>query len=106
MEKDRFEKICRKADMRPVARVSTPHGEILIAEGFRNDNLVEFPWGYFRTLWVVDRNGLDIGRHLDFNAFHDPEFSVEDRKMARINSAKSDALGWINTNVDMNRYDH
>src|SRR3546814_7990360 len=93
------EKFTRAKGLHPAGRVTVPEGTILIAEGFKNDSPMEFPWGYYETAWAVARKGVDVAQCLQFDAFHDPEYpkdqkpalrvraAVKDRKSTRLNSS-------------------
>ena len=105
--KQRIEDICRSAGMVPVARDNINGTELFIADGFsapphhafrRFDvGPTDFPYGMYITLWWVSRGDekLDTGQPLFFDAFHDSEYSLADKKLARINSAKQTAVEFL-----------
>lgn len=103
MDKDHFEQLCQKAEMSPLGKYSTPYGDVLVAESFRNDN-PSYPMGYYKTMWAVERSEMDIGRHLEFDAFHDPEIAFPEKRRARISATVKDAMGWMSVNKDAERY--
>lgn len=106
MKREKFAQLCHKAQLTPVDHRQTKWGTVLIADGFRNDKPHEYPFGYYRTMWAVERGNLDVGRDLEFEAFHDPQIPIADRQMARINAAAKDAEGWMMINIrDAERYD-
>ena len=107
LDKQTLEKACRNAGMKPVRRDNIFGTSVYIADGFSSPphykfrrfgiDPDEFPWGAFVTLWWLERGEgeLDVGRPMIFDAFHDPQFSMETRQLARINSAMKDARDFI-----------
>lgn len=107
MDKDRIERICRTAGMRPEKRVPFKSYEIFVADGFslpphRNFQRfgvepLDFPSGMYATLWWVSKHEdkLDTGQPIFFDAFHNPEYSTETKKQARINTALREAEGFL-----------
>lgn len=92
-----FEKACRKAGMKPVEKIPTPYGDILIADGFKN--------GRYRSAFCITRGGLDIMRDMEFDLGHNPEIPLEMKQRARINTVRKEALALIGLNVESGRYD-
>ena len=66
----------------------------------------DFPEGCYRTMWVVDRSGLDMAHDLYFNANHDPGMIDEDRFKARVSATLKDAVAWLSLNKESGRYAH
>jgi hypothetical protein len=104
MDRQGFETLCRKAQMEPAARVETRDGTVLIADGFLRNKPEEYPGGYYRTMFVVERGGLDIARDLEFDATHDPVLSLREKKRARIRAASQEALAFMALNIEGGRY--
>lgn len=106
MDRHRFESICSKNKMTPVAKEQTPWGTILVGEAFRFDpKNNEFPFGCYHVLWAIDRDGMLEGHDLFFDAFHDPKLEKSDKKRARISAAINHAAGWMRENEETGRYD-
>lgn len=103
ISKNKIERICRSAGMRPVKRGNIEGAEVFIADGFSlmphrpfqrfGVEPTEFPAGMYCTLWWVSRgeDKLDIGQPLFFDAFHDRDYSRDDKQRARINAAMKEA---------------
>lgn len=101
-----FEKFTRAKGLTPEKKLTLEECEIYIADGFKNDNPKEYPWGYWETAWATARNGMDIAQCLEFQAFHDPEYpSPEEKKRLRVNAAIREAVKWVGMNVESGRYD-
>ena len=105
MKREKFETAVQKDGLRPLGRFNTPEGAILVAEGFKNDNMLEFPLGYYKLVWAIERDGLDFGHSLMFEALHDPDIAFADKPRARLNAALKDASGWLAVNKQTGRYD-
>ena len=75
------------------------------------DNPAECPWGYYQTVWFVNRPGsddkLDLGRWIDFDAMHDSEkeWTPEHKRQMRINTTLDDARKFIDDMIEKGRYD-
>lgn len=105
--KDKIEAICRSAGMVPVSRDRIMNAEVFVADGFSMPphrafkrfgiEPDDFKNGMYCTLWWVSRgeDKLDIGRPVFFDGLHNPEYSLADRKRARINAAKDDAKDYL-----------
>lgn len=89
--------------MVPSARVDTSHGTVLIASSHKITT-EDFPDGCYRTMWVVDRGGLDIASDLYFEANHDIGMIDEDRFRARIAATLKSATAWLSLNQESGRY--
>lgn len=100
-----FEKFTRAKGLQPAERITIPEGTILVAEGFKNDNPREFPWGYYETAWAIARKGIDVAQCLTFDAFHDPEYPKDEKKALRVRAAVKEAVKWMGVNVESGRYD-
>lgn len=105
MNREAFEKSCIAAGFQPCERAHTPYGDILIADGYFNNRPVEYPYGYYKTVAVVDRSGLDWGYDLEFDAFHESGLSFEQKRAARINTMVKECVGWMSVNIESARYD-
>lgn len=104
MDKQEFEEKCRQSKSRPIARMNTPAGEILIAEKEFGPNK-EFPNGGFSHRWAVFRDQGDMMKELIYDKYHDMHLPLVDRARARENATMQDALSWVALNVDSGRYD-
>lgn len=105
--KDKIERICRDAGMKPEARRKIDGAEVFIADGFslpphhayRRFGIgpEQFPQGMYATLWWVSRgeDKLDIGSAVFFELFHDPQYTGPDKKRGRINAALKDAREYL-----------
>ena len=81
-----FEDACRKFNLVPVHKETTPNGEILVA-----DSLVVRPDGFYMTMWALERDKGQVGRP----AYHDPNNGVNRDKAARVRHAVKEAEAWI-----------
>ncbi len=107
MKKNKIERICRTAGMKPVRRDSINGVEVFIADGFslpphrayRRFGIgpMEFPKGMYATLWWVSQgeDKLDTGQPLFFDVFHDPQYANGSKQLARINSAMTEARTFL-----------
>lgn len=107
MDKNKLEKICRDANMRPEHREHFRDHDIFIADGFslpphaahRRFGVEdwEYPYGMYATLWWVGKNNekLDIGQALYFDHNHNPALDLASKKQARINAAVEEAKTFI-----------
>ena len=109
--KQKIERMCRKAGMKPVRRANYEGAEIFIADGLSvaphfnyrrfevwpGEHAEKFPGGMYVTLWWVSRgeDKLDAGRPLFFDLFHNPEYANGSKQLARIKSAMSDARSFL-----------
>ena len=105
MRREDYESLVRERSGIPVEKVSTKWGEVLIAEEFKNDKTLEFPWGYYRVMWAIERDKMDFAQELFFDAFHDPQIPFDGKQRARINAALLNAQGWLEMNIKAERYD-
>ena len=106
MTREQFARWCDKCRLKPLDRFNTAYGDVLVAEGFFNDQPNEHPFGYYRQFYAVERNGMDIGRDLIFDAFHDPHLTPDQKSQARLNATLQDASAWLSLNVEgSGRYD-
>ena len=104
MDKSKFEDMCREAKCKPIARMNTSAGEILIAEKEFGPNS-EFPNGGYCQRWAVFRGEGDMMKELFFDKHHDLHLPLTRRALARQNATMQDALSWLAVNVDSGRYD-
>lgn len=93
--------------MRPEKRARWKDYEIFVADGFSlmphnafrrfGVESDEFPAGMYATLWWVSKESdqLDTGQPIFFDALHNPEYSAETKKQARINTALREAEGFL-----------
>lgn len=114
MQKDKIETICRSAGMRPEKREQFQGYEVFVADGFSlpphkayqrfGVDPRDFPKGMYTTLWWVSKGSekLDTGQPLFFDAFHDRQYSAEDKKRARISVAMQTAKKFLSTRKRLN----
>lgn len=107
MNKDKIERMCRAAGMKPVRRERISGAEVFIADGFSATPHVtyarfgvepyEFPGGCYATLWWLSRgeDKLDIGQPLFFELLHDSDQSHVGKRLARINAALKSARDFL-----------
>lgn len=107
MDRQKIERICREAGMRPEAREHYHDHDIFVADGMSLSphqpykkfgvSSGDFPSGMYVTLWWVSRqeDKLDTGQPLFFDILHNPELDLSTRKYARINRALKEARGFI-----------
>lgn len=105
--KDKIERICRDAGMKPETRRNIDGAEVFIADGFSLPPHLayrrfgigpeQFPQGMYATLWWVSRqeDKLDIGSAVFFELFHNRQYSGPDKKRGRINAALKDAREYL-----------
>lgn len=105
MNKEAFEKSCIAAGFRPCERVHTPYGDILIADGYFTNKPHEYAFGYYKTVAVIDRSGLDWGYDFECDAFHDPGLLPDQKRQARVNKMVQECIGWMSVNIESARYD-
>lgn len=96
MDASTFETICRRNGFAPLQPVVTKHGRVLIAERYFNHH-AEFEWPHWQTLWVFDRDGLDVAQKLFF------KFGVASRARRRDAAVKA-AVAWVKDNLNVGRY--
>ncbi len=107
MDAARFETIARRNGFRPQAPRVMPRGRLLIAERLFNvfdmadspavkDGVFPVLAPHWCTLWVLDRDGLDVGQYV----YHGTNTSRE----ARIDDVRRAAVDWIESNVRLRRY--
>lgn len=97
--KDKIEKMCRAAGLKPERRSKIRGLDVLIADGFslpphnafRRFGVAakDFPRGCYVTFWwlMKGEERMFIGCPLMFEALHDPELGAGSKKLARINAA-------------------
>jgi hypothetical protein len=106
MNKEKLERIFRAGGVRPVERKRMGDFDIFIGDGFSlmphkpyqrfGVDADEFPSGMFVTWWWVGKDEkLDTGQPMFFDVMHNPEYSAEDKKIARINAAMKAATRFI-----------
>lgn len=103
MTPQQFETLCRRSRFKPIAKYTTAHGTILIAEGYRHFN-PEFPKPHWAMLWAIERAGMDMAQRLyfEFGQVH-PELGIITRQK-RIEATRQVAEQWIRDNVVVGRY--
>lgn len=106
MDAQKFEKFVRAKQLRPAEMITLPECVVYVADGFKNDRPLEYPWGYYETAWATARDGVDVAQCLEFEAFHDPEYPQEEKKRLRVRAAIKEAVKWAGVNVESGRYDH
>lgn len=109
MDKQIIENACRKAGLTPATREKRGDYDIFIADGFSEKPYPtfkrfgvekhEFPNGAFCTIWFVAKgeDKFDVGQPLLFEPDHDPQYDKNTKRTARINTAKAEAHGFLNT---------
>lgn len=97
--KDKIEKMCRAAGLKPERRSKIRGLDVLIADGFSLPPHInfrkfgvaakDFPEGCYVTFWwlMKGEDKMYVGCPLMFDANHDPQYDQSTRKLARINSA-------------------
>jgi len=108
--RDDLDRFVRENDLRPYGMFAYREREIFIAEtDLVTDNLVNCPFGYFQVAWFTTKpdstEKMDVGRGIDFDAFHDKEegWTVEAKRQARIETAIQDAKKWIDKGIESGR---
>lgn len=96
MDASKFETICTRSGFKCLAPVDTRHGRVLVAERYFNHH-AEFGWPHWQTLWVLERDGLDVAQKLFFK-FGDA--SQARRRDAAVKAAKA----WAKDNLTVGRY--
>lgn len=88
-----------------IERIPTPQGNVLVAETFLASSR-EYPWGHWKVVWAIERDGMDMGRWLEIDGMHDSDknWTVDQKRQARINSAVEDAMAWMKDNLESGRY--
>lgn len=99
MKKDVIERACRAGGLLPVRRELINGVGVCVADGFSATPHIqfkrfgaspgEFPFGAYLTIWWLEKgpDDFDIGVPLLFEAFHNPEYDVKTKQLARINTA-------------------
>ena len=107
MNRRAWEAVCRHWDCRPVERVESKDGTILIAEGYVEPtrDKPEYPWGYYKMLWAIDRGKMCEGGELEIQAFHDPLMDQATKPRARINAAVQQARAYIALMYQLGRWE-
>lgn len=87
-------------------RVTTPQGDIWMAERFKTDNPEENPFGYYHGVYIVGQgeNGMDIMHQIAFDAFHNPEIPAADKQRARRNKLYKCGLAALEAQFKAGRY--
>lgn len=100
--------------MRPEKRAKLGDYDVFIADGFSlpphkayhrfGVGPDDFPGGMYATLWWLSKETekLDVGQPLFFETFHDRQYSLEDKKRARINAGMKAAKDFIAKRKKMN----
>lgn len=96
---DHVEKYMREiVGTRPMEKYQTKYGELCIADGFIAKPMQDFPWGHFKTAWVLKRDDKPIcaGGYC-FDGLHDPdqEWDQDTKRKARINACRQEAEDFI-----------
>ena len=102
MNKDAFEQACRKTGLTPARRVTIRGRDVFVADGFcpQPDVMLkrfgvvrgEYPNGVYATIWFAAKDEqVDIGHPIFFDPMHNPEYDLQTKKMARVNTAINDA---------------
>lgn len=105
--KEKIEKMCREAGLRPEKRHALKNFDVLISDGFSVPPHIkfrrfgvaptDFPFGCYVTFWWVMKgeDRLFVACPIMFDAFHDPQFDQATKKLARINAALQEAAGFV-----------
>ncbi len=62
MNVGKFERLCRRAGLAPIARAEHRAGTIFIAEGLVPFDPIENVMGHFCVIWAVQHSGADIAQ--------------------------------------------
>jgi len=104
-----IEKACRKAGLQPARRENRNGYDIFIADGFSDKPFptfkrfgvekTDFPLGAYCTIWFVAKgeDQFDVGQPLLFERNHDPQYDTKTKRKARINTARREAYGFLET---------
>ena len=106
MNKQKYEEIFYKAGVKPIAREKIEGYDLYIGEGFSmmpHSSLrrfeikpLDFPHGVYVTWWLIGHDDkIDTGQPVFFDAMHNPEYSVDSKQGARINSVIKAAKNFI-----------
>lgn len=106
MNKDKLEEIFRKGGAKPVTREKIGDYDLYIGDGFSMSphtiyrrfgvDAEDFPRGMYVTWWWLGKDeNLDTGQPLFFDMNHDPDYSWESKKQARVNAAKKTAREFL-----------
>jgi len=100
---DQFEEVCRKSGFRPLKKMPTRHGYILLAERRKRDP--GYSLEFWQTLWAIERDECDIGQTInnDIYAVKDGiwrQVTLDDR----LKDVMTAADQWIRDNVKVSRY--
>jgi hypothetical protein len=107
MKKQMIERACRMAGLTPARREVINGVGVCIADGFSAQPHItfrrfgaapgEFPYGAYLTLWWLEKgeDEFEIGVPLLFEAFHNTEYDVDTKRLARINTALKEASGFM-----------
>lgn len=105
--KEKIEKMCREAGMKPVERSNFKGYELFVADGFSAPPHWKFrhfgvgpqayPLGAYFTLWWVSKGEekLDAGAMIHCDALHDPGHTKEHKQKLRINTAIKEATDFL-----------
>lgn len=86
-----------------IGREFTNQGEILIGEGFFH---LDKPLGVYQTMWILIRGGPQVGRWLEFDAYHDPTVSRELAARLRYKTIVNDALKYLAVEREVRKNAH
>lgn len=96
MNRERFERIVTQSRFKPLRRIPTPHGAILIAESFRRLD-IEYMEPHWQMIWAIDRDGMDIARKIFCHA--------DSTRQDRVAATMKDAMQFIADGVTAGRYE-
>ena len=106
MNKEKLEDIFRKGGVKPVKREKLGDYDVFIGDGFSlcphkpyqrfGVEPMEYPRGMYVTWWWLGKDeNLDVGQPLFFDVLHNPEYSGDDKKRARVNRALKEANDFL-----------
>lgn len=99
MKVEQFEDLCRQSKFRPIKRIRTKHGNILIAETCsRPDFDGDIDGPHWQTLWAVERDDMDAAQPLHFA-------DLMSSQRGRIDATVAVAMEWLSANLEGGRYD-
>lgn len=114
LSKDKIERMCRAAGMKPVERAQFQGHELFIADGFSAPPHWRFrhfgvgphmyPLGAYMTLWWVSKGeeNMDAGAMIHCDALHDPGYSKKDKQKLRVNTAVMEATKFLERRAAVN----
>jgi hypothetical protein len=107
IDKEVIERCCRLARMTPEKRARVGEHDVFVADGFHPQPFPafermgvkenEFPMGCYATTWwtAQGEDKVEMGTIFFCEPFHDPGYTVETKKQARINTALREAEGFL-----------